>query len=178
MAWIVKPSATTKIPTRREPYLTAKMQEHYRAEILPRYATTMGALMPILHDVQHHYGYIPYQSMIEIAKFLNITPGDVLDTASFYEEFHIEPVGKYVVGVCQSIACEVCSGGGHQAILDHLRKKLDIEPHETTDDGRFTLLTMECLGSCDTAPVALVNEKLHENLTIQKLDQILDALPE
>ena len=175
MAWIVKPSATTQIPTRKEPYLTAQMQEHYRAEILPRYQTTMGALMPILHDVQHHYGHIPYQAMMEIAKFLGITPGDVLDTASFYEEYHLEPVGKYVIGVCQSIACEVC---GHQAIVDHLRRKLDIEPHETTDDGKFTLLTMECLGACDLAPVALVNEKLHENLTIQKMDQILDSLPD
>ena len=77
------------------------------------------------------------------------------------------------MGVCQSIACEVC---GHQAILDHLRDKLRIEPHETTDDGKFTLLALECLGSCDTAPVALVGEKLHENLTIEKVDEILDGL--
>lgn len=173
MSWKVKPSATQQIERRKEPYLTPQMMEQYRAEFLPRYQTSMGALMPILHDVQHHYGYIPYQSMIEIANFLKITPADVLDTASFYEEFRMEPVGKYVIGVCQSIACEVC---GHRAILDHLRKKLDIEPHETTNDGKFTLLTMECLGACDLAPVALVNEKLHENLSIQKVDQILESL--
>ena len=75
----------------------------------------------------------------------------------------------------QSVGCEIC---GHRAILDHVRDKLDLEPHETTEDGKFTLLTLECLGSCDTAPVALINEDLHENLTIEKLDQILESLPD
>ena len=94
MAWNVKPSATTQVPLRKEPYLTQAMQDRYRAEVLPRYQTTMGALMPILHDVQHHHGHIPYQAMIEIATFLKIKPSDVLDTVSFYEEFHAEPVGN------------------------------------------------------------------------------------
>jgi NADH-quinone oxidoreductase E subunit len=173
MSWNVKPSATQPIPRRNEPYLTPKMMDQYRAEILPRYATSMGALLPILHDVQHHYGHIPYQSMIEVAKFLQITPADVIDTVTFYEEFRIEPMGKYVIGICQSIACEMC---GHKKILDHLRKKLDLEPHETTEDGKFTLLTMECLGACDFAPCALVNEKLHENLTVEKIDKVLSDL--
>ena len=76
--------------------------------------------MPILHDMQEEHRCIPHQAMIEIAKFLEITPGDVLDTVSFYEEFTVEPTGKYVIAVCQSIACEVC---GHQAVLDHLRNR-------------------------------------------------------
>jgi NADH-quinone oxidoreductase subunit E len=174
MAWTVKPSATMKIERRAEPYLTPAMLDQYTREIIPKYATKLGALMPILHDVQDRYRHIPHQAMIEIAKFLQITPADVLDCASFYEEFHLEPVGKNVVAVCQSIACEVC---GHQAILDHLRKKLDLEPHEASDDGRFTLLALECLGACDAAPVMLINGQLHENLTMQKVDQIIDALP-
>ena len=173
MAWIVKPSATEQIERRSEPYLTQEMKDRWDREIRPRYETNLGALMPILHDVQHAHGYIPHQAMIEIARYLDLAPADVLDTVSFYEDFHTEPVGKYVIACCQSIACEVC---GHQAIVDHLRQKYDIEPHETSDDGRFTLLTLECLGSCDTAPVALVNETLHENLTIEKLDRILDNL--
>ncbi len=109
--------------------------------------------------------------MVEVARFLEITPADVLDTVSFYEEYTTEPTGEHVIAVCQSIACEVC---GHQALLDHLRQKLGIEPHETTDDGKFTLLALECLGSCDTAPVALVGDTLYENLTIEKLDEILE----
>ena len=123
MAWIVKPSATMAIERRDEPYLTEKMQEHFTKEILPRYETKMGALLPILHDIQHAYGYIPHQAMEEVATFLELEAADVLDTVSFYEEFHTHPVGTYTIGVCQSIACEVC---GHQAILDHLRKKLDV----------------------------------------------------
>lgn len=174
MAWIVKPSATMKIERRSEPYLTEEMKADYRTNLLPRYETTLGALVPILHDIQHEHHFIPHQAMEEIAAFLEIAPADVLDTVSFYEEFHTEPVGKYVIGICQSIACEVC---GHQAILDHVREKLGIEPHETTEDGKFTLLAMECLGSCDTAPVALVNEDLHEGLTVESLDEIISKLP-
>lgn len=175
MAWIVKPSATAKFPVRSEPYLTAEMKARFEKDILPRYETKHGALMPILHEVQHVYHHIPYQAMVEIATFLSLTPGDVLDTVSFYEEFHTEKVGKYVIGVCQSIACEVC---GHQAILDHVREKLGIEPHETTDDGKFTLLALECLGACEGAPCALVNDDRHDNLTISSLDKIIDSLPD
>ena len=175
MAWKTKQSATIEIDKRSEPYLTQQMQDHFTAEILPRYETKHAALLPILHGIQHEYRCIPYQAMIEIATFLELKPADVLDTASFYEEFSVEKLGKYVIGVCQSVACEIC---GHQAILDHVRKILDLEPHETTDDGKYTLLTLECLGSCDTAPVALVNDELHENLTIEKLDQIMENLPD
>jgi NADH-quinone oxidoreductase E subunit len=175
MAWQVKQSATTQIERRSEPYLTKEMADRFSKELLPRYERPMGALLPILHDVQHAYGYIPHQAMEEIAVFLDITPGDVLDTVSFYEEYHTEPIGRHTVAVCQSIACEVC---GHQTILDHLRRKLDIEPHETTDDGRFTLLALECLGACEGAPCALVNDKRYDNLTIDRIDQILEALPD
>ena len=175
MAWKTKPSSTVQIEKRSDPYLTKQMLDHFTAEILPRYETKHAALMSILHDVQDEYRCIPYQAMIEIAVFLELKPADVLDTTSFYEEFSVEKLGKYVIGVCQSGACEVC---GHHAILDHLRNKLDLEPHETSDDGKFTLLALECLGSCDTAPVALVNDDLHENLTIEKLDQILENLPD
>ena len=171
MAWQIKPSSTTKIPKRAEPYLSEDMKAQYTADLLPRYEEHRGALLPILSDVQHRYRCIPYQAMMEVAQLLKISVADVLDTVSFYEEYTTEPTGKCVIAVCQSIACEVC---GHQAILDHLRRKLDIEPHETTDDGRFTLLTLECLGSCDTAPVALVGDTLYENLTIEKIDDITE----
>jgi NADH-quinone oxidoreductase subunit E len=102
---------------------------------------------------------------------LNIDPSRVLDTVTFYEEFHTHPTGKCIIGVCQSIACEAC---GHQAVLDHLRSKLGIEPHETTDDGKFTLLALECLGSCDTAPCALFNDDRHDNLSITDVDRLID----
>ena len=149
------------------------MKKRFTKELLPRYERKQGALLPILSDIQSRDRCIPYQAMVEVAHFLEITPAQVLDTVSFYEEYTTEPTGKHVIAVCQSIACEIC---GHQAILDHLRRKLDIEPHETTDDGKFTLLALECLGSCDTAPVALVDDDLHENLTMERIDQIIDGL--
>lgn len=174
MSWTAKPSGTMKISRRSEPYLTAAMRQRFEKDLLPRYATRQGALLPILHEVQHQHGHIPHQAMMEIAEFLGLKPADVLDTVSFYEEFTVAPRGKVVLGVCQSIACEVCD---HRELLDRIRERLGIEPGETTEDGRFTLLTLECLGSCDTAPVALVNETLHENLTPEKLDQIIDHPP-
>lgn len=171
MSWKAKPSGTMKVAMRSEPWCTPAMTSRWTEQILPRYATSHGALMPILHDVQHAYRHIPYQAMLEIAKFLSIAPSEVLDTVSFYEEFTTHPVGQCVIGVCQTFACEVC---GHKAILDRVRERLGIEPHETTPDGRFTLLAMECLGSCDTAPVALFNDKLHEKLTVEKVDALID----
>lgn len=170
MSWITKDSTQANYEKRDKPWLSKAMKDRWTNDLLPRYATSQGALMMILHDVQHEFGYIPTQAMFEIAQFLDITPGDVMDTVSFYEDFFTEPVGKCVIAVCQSMACEVC---GHQAILDHLREVLNIEPHETTADGLFTLLELECLGSCDTAPVALFGETLHENLTIERVDELI-----
>jgi NADH-quinone oxidoreductase E subunit len=171
MAWKVKESGTMQVARRSEPWLTEAMLATYRQDLLPKYETTHGALMSILHDVQHTYGWIPEQAMEEIAAFLNISPSLVLDTVTFYEGYHTHPTGKCIIGVCQSIACEAC---GHRAVLDHIRTRLGIEPHETTADGQFTLLAMECLGACDTAPCALVNDDRHDNLSIADVDRIID----
>ncbi len=174
MSWKAKPSATMKIARRSEPYLTPAMRETFTRELLPRYATKQGALMTILHEIQHAHGFVAHQAMEEIAEFLGIAPADVLDTVTFYEDYVTAPRGECVIGVCQSIACEVC---GHEKLLKRIKEKLGIEPGETTDDGRVTLITMECLGSCDTAPVALVNETLHENLTIDSIDALVSNPP-
>ena len=171
MTWIAKPSATTKIPTRAEPYLTPAMRERYERELLPRYAERKGAMMPILHDLQHDHHCIPWQAMIELASFLKVTPAEVLDTVSFYDEYTLEPTGKCVIGVCHSIACEMC---GANDVISAAGERLGLEPHQTTADGKFTLLTLECLGACDGAPVALVDGVLHERLTPDSLGKIID----
>ncbi|MDA1007417.1 MAG: NAD(P)H-dependent oxidoreductase subunit E [Planctomycetota bacterium] len=170
MSWKTKPSATTKIPTRAAPYLDEKMRGGYERDLLPRYATRQSALLPILHDIQHRERHIPMQAMVEIASFLKITPAEVLDTMSFYEEFSREPRGRCIISVCQSIACEAC---GHSAIVDEVKSLLGIDDHETTSCGSFTLLPLECLGSCDSAPVALFGETLHENLTVEKVRELV-----
>ena len=173
MAWPTKPSGTMQIARRAEPYVTDAMRKRWTEEVLPRYATRLGALMPVLHDVQHAYRHVPYQAQLEVAQFLGISPSDVLDTVSFYDEFTVEQRGVVTIGVCHSIACEQC-GCSSTRLVDRARERLGIGPGETTDDGKFTLISMECLGSCDTAPVALFNETLHENLDVGALDRLID----
>lgn len=173
MAWITKNSATMEIPRRDDPYLTDGMKKRYTKDILPKYPTKHAALLPVLHDLQHHVGWLPYQGLIEIAEFLELKPSDVLDTASFYDEFHLEPVGRHIIGVCQSISCEAC---GHETLISFLREKLGVEPGETTEDGLFTVRCMECLGSCDTAPCGLVDEDRHDLLTPDDLGRVIDEI--
>lgn len=173
MAWITKPSATTRIERRPEPFFSRAMQEEMTRTVLPRYERKAGALLPALHMVQHEYGWIPAQAMEEIAAFLGLAPADVLDTASFYEEYWLRPKGRHLISVCRSIACEFC---GQQAITDAVRVKLNIDVGETTDDGRFTLVELECLGSCGSAPAILVDEKLHENVTPESVSKIIDGV--
>ena len=173
MAWKVKDSAQAEIPQRDEPWCTETMKSRWRDDVLPRYETKHGALMTILHEIQDAYREVPLQAMVEVASFLEIAPSDVLDMQSFYEEYTSHKNGVCLIGICQSIACEVC---GHKALIDHVTERLGIEAHETTEDGLFTLLAMECLGSCDTAPVALFNETLHEKLDIPMVDQLIDEV--
>lgn len=174
MAWIVKNSATTQIDRRTEPYLSDEMKAHFEANIVTRYPTRRAATLPLLHALQEAHNWLPYQAIEEAAAFLGQEPAEVLDTASFYEMFALKPKGKYLIMVCQSISCELL---GHDALITALEKKLGVHVGETTDDGKFTLTHAECLGSCGTAPCALINERLHENLTVTNLDQIIDSCP-
>ena len=172
MAWMTKNSGGMKIDRRPEPYVTAAMREKIERQILPRYENRMGALLPCLHEVQHAYGWIPAQAMEEIAGVLGLKPSEVYDTASFYEEYWLKPKGAHLIAVCRSIACECMD---YRAITGAVKARLGIEVGETTEDGRFTLVEVECLGSCDTAPVALVDERLHENLTPESVIRAIDA---
>lgn len=175
MAWIVENRREQSVKTSDTPYLTDEIKTLLREKYFPRYPTKRAVLMPALHIIQHTYDWIPMQALEELAEFLEIAPAEALDTASFYEEYWLKPKGKYLIGVCRSLACEICKG--HE-LTDHVRRKLGIEVGQTTADGRFTLIEMECLGSCGTAPVALCNETLHEELTPEKLDAIIASLPE
>ena len=94
----------------------------------------------------------------EVGEFLGLSAAEVLDTASFYEEYWLKPKGEHMIAVCRSIACEFCDSG---KITDTVRRKLGIEIGETTDDGKFTLVELECLGACGGAPAALFDETLH-----------------
>ncbi len=173
MAWIVKNSAGATIDRREEAYLNEAMKKRLEKEVLWRYPTRQAATLPVLHEIQHEYNWIPPQAIEETAAFLGLSPAQVMDTASFYDDFFLQPKGRHLIMVCQSLSCEIM---GHGRLLDALREKLDIEPGDTTRDGKFTLRVAECLGSCGTAPCALFNETLHENLTLDNLDEILNSL--
>jgi NADH-quinone oxidoreductase E subunit len=174
MAWITENRRTATIERRSQPYLTEELKRALEAKYFHRFPTKRAALLPVLHAVQHEYNWIPMQAMEEIATFLELAPAEVLDTATFYEEYWLKPKGEYLIQVCRSLSCEIC---GSNELTRFCNEKLGIELGETTQDGRFTLVELECLGTCGTAPVARVNEVLHEELTVQKLQQIIDQLP-
>jgi NADH-quinone oxidoreductase subunit E len=174
MAWIVEDRRAQKVEA-GEPLLTEQLKSELRERYFPRFPTKRAVTLPALHLVQHTYGWIPMQAIQEVAEFLELAPAEVLDTATFYEEYWLKPKGKYLLQVCRSLSCEIC---GSRELTDHLCKKLNIEVGETTEDKRFTLVELECLGSCGTAPALLVNEVLHEDMTVEKLDTVLDTLPD
>lgn len=173
MAWITKNSAETQIDTRDEPYLTGDMEAKLREVYIPRYERPKGALFPALHMIQHHYGWIPAQAMKEIADVLDIAPSEVLDTVSFYEEYWEQPKGEHLISVCRSIACEFCEA---TACTEAIKDKLGIDVGQTTEDKKFTLVELECIGSCGTAPAALLDDDLHENLTPDRICTMIDQV--
>src|SRR4051812_18158370 len=175
MAWQVENRRSPSFTPEDGPYLTEEMKRLLSEVYIPRYPQKRAVLLPALHMVQHTYNWIPIQAIQEIAEFLEMAPAEALDTATFYEEYWLKPKGKYLLQVCRSLSCEIC---GSRELTEHLKKKLNIEEFETTPDGKFTLVELECLGACGNAPVALVNEALYENLTTEQFDQILAALPE
>jgi NADH-quinone oxidoreductase subunit E len=173
MAWITKDSAGAKVEHRAEPYLTPAMRKDLSERIVPRYAVKQAAVLPCLHLIQHEYGWVPAQAMEEIAAFLGLKPADIIDCASFYEEYWLKPKGTHLIQVCRSIACEFC---GQREVTEACKRKLNIDVGETTDDGTFTLIELECLGSCGTAPAALIDETLHENLTPESVERLIDQV--
>lgn len=175
MAWTVEDKRQATFERRAEPYLTEELKRELTERYIPRYPTKRAVLLPALHMIQHTYNWIPMQALEEVAAFLEVAPAEALDTATFYEEYWLKPKGKYLVQVCRSLACEIC---GSEHLSDHLQQKLGIEVGQTTADGKFTLIELECLGSCGTAPVAMINDVLLEEMTPAKLDEILAKLPE
>jgi NADH-quinone oxidoreductase subunit E len=141
--------------------------------LMGKYPRKRSALIPSLQIVQKEAGYLTPDAMLEIAKLFELSPNEVHEVASFYTMLFKKPVGKYVIQVCTNISCMLCDA---EKILSHLVGKLGIQPGETSPDRKYTLLEVECLGSCGTSPVIQINEKYYEDLTLEKLDLILDSL--
>src|SRR5690349_11219763 len=133
-----------------------------------------SALLPLLHIAQSEFGgWLSNDTMDYVASILNIKPIEVYEVATFYSMFNTEPVGKCLIEVCRTSPCWL---RGAEDIVEHLEKKLNIKDGETTADGMFTLKTVECLGSCGTAPMLQCGADYHENLTNEKVDQLVERL--
>ncbi len=154
--------------------LTEKTRETIRI-IQKRYLKKRSAVMDALMAVQRDSGgNLTKEDMVEVAAILDLKPVAVNEIAAFYTMYNFrEPVGKYHIQVCRNISCALVEA---EKIIEHIKKALDINIGETTKDKRYTLNTVECLGSCGTAPMMQINDDYHENLTVEKIDEILKGL--
>jgi len=142
-------------------------------EVIARYPQKKAALLPILHLVQQEVGNISSVEEKQVADLLEIKPIQVREVVTFYTMYNRQPVGDYHIQVCSYLSCSLL---GAQTLVDYLKEKLGIELGETTEDKKFTLTTVECLGACEHAPCMMVNYDYYGNLDKKKIDEILDNL--
>ena len=133
-------------------------------------AAEPGALLPILHAIQDEIGYVPDAAVPLVAQALNLSRAEVHGVVTFYHFFRTKPAGKHTVYLCRA---EACQSMGARALEEYARRKLDIDFHETTADGRFSLEPVYCLGNCACSPAVMVDETVYGRVTTQRLDEIL-----
>ncbi len=141
--------------------------------LLKRYPHKNSLTLPSLWMIQYQEGWISQEAMQYLAKKLDMSPMDIYSIASFYTMFHLEPVGKYNIQICKTLSCML---RGSENIKHIIENKLGIKAGETTEDMKFTITEVECLGSCGTAPCICINEDYIQNLSDQKVHEILDNL--
>lgn len=156
-------------PATFSPEVEAEIDRH-----LAKYPVMRSAILPLMFIVQRERGYLDPAGVLYLANRLKLRVTDIWEVATFYSMLHTEPIGKYHIQVCRTLSCKIM---GAAKVTEHCAKKLGIGVGETTADGRFTLWEVECLGSCGTAPMMQINFDYHENLTPEKIDQVLDELP-
>ena len=138
-----------------------------------KYPKVEALTLPLLWIAQYQDGYISMDMIREVAKYCNKSAMEVYSVASFYTMFNLQPVGKYHIQLCKTLSCKLC---GQEEILSSLKNILDINTNQTTKDNLFTLSEVECLGSCGSSPVMEINDKYYENLTPQKVEDIINRL--
>jgi NADH-quinone oxidoreductase subunit E len=142
--------------------------------IRDEYPDPQSALLPALRLAQQDYGgWLPQEAFDEVAAVMGLPATEVASVATFYSMLNKEPVGRHLVQVCTNISCSLL---GAEHLLEYIGNRLGIAVGETTSDGRYTLLEVECLGSCGTGPVMQVDDRYYENLTEEKIDEILSSL--
>ncbi len=142
--------------------------------IVARYPAPKAALLPVLWEVQKRAGYVPLEAEAWVAERLGVSPAHIHGCVTFYTMFKQRPSGRYHIQVCTTLSCML---RGSDELLAHLERRLGIRAGETTPDGRFSLVRVECLGSCGTAPMFQLNDDYHEDLSVEKVDRLLASLP-
>lgn len=142
-------------------------------KIVARYPQKEAAILPILHITQQEFGFISPESEKLVAGILGIKPIQVREVVTFYTMLNREPIGKYHIQVCSNLSCSLL---GAEKLTDYLKEKLSIEPGQTSEDKKFTLSLVECLGACEQAPCMMINFDYHGNLDKKIIDKILDGL--
>lgn len=144
---------------------SAKLQE-----VIAKYKGTQGALIPVLHEAQGIYGYLPYEVQQRISEGLGVTMAEIYGVVTFYTQFSIYPKGEYNIAVCLGTACYVKGSGD---IIDKIKERLGIDVGKCTDDGKFSLDATRCIGACGLAPVLTVNDDVYGRITVDDVDDIL-----
>lgn len=142
-------------------------------KIRARYPSPQASLLPALWLAQKEFGYISEEVISYLSKVMELPKARIYGVASFYTMFNKKPVGKYLIQVCGNISCAML---GAEGLFDYLSQKLGIKEGETTKDGKFTLIKVECLGACGEAPMMQINDNYYGNLTKEKVDKILAEL--
>jgi NADH-quinone oxidoreductase subunit E len=155
------------------PFALTADRERELTDILTRYPTRMAACIPLLHLCQEQHGFISDEIVAYVSQRLDLSPAHVKGVVTFYTLFNTEPVGEHQVWVCRTLPCALRGSGD---VIAQCEKRLGIHVGQTTKDGKITLRTAECLASCGTAPMMQVDREYHENLTPERVDQILAKL--
>lgn len=140
-------------------------------EIRAKYPDSRSALLPALYIAQREYGWLSPEAMQAVSSALNIPPAIVKGVSTFYAMFKHKPMGRHLIQVCSNISCMIL---GAETLVEFLKTKYGLNEGDTTADGRFSLVIMECIGGCDVAPVMLVDNDFYENLTEEKIEEILE----
>ena len=135
--------------------------------------TESSLVTPCLHRIQDDRGFIADEDIAELTAYLGVQRVQVEEVVAHYSMFRRKPIGEHHVQVCRNVSCSM---RGAEGVIDHLCKRLGVQPGQTTADGRITLGTVECLGSCGTAPVVMVDEAYHENMDAARLDALIEEL--
>lgn len=139
-------------------------------EIIEKFKNTDGALIPVMHEIQKLFGYLPKPALEMVSDGLNISMSEIYGVATFYSQFTLEPKGEHIIRVCLGTACYV---KGSQEIMDKLCAELDVEVGKTTKDGKFTIEAARCLGGCGLAPVMTIDDKVFGRLVPDDVSRIL-----